>query len=208
VHMTAPPAFPLPPVARVAAGLWLVLLWGVPGERWSFFLSLPHFVCTLVEGATTMLLALGLAFIPYIRNPAGRLLPPFILCAVLALDGYWIVARFGKAGVNSEVPVEQVLADVATTLNANLPKQVDSETRWDTVTSGPGKRMTAFYTLVNLSVADLNQAEFIEETRKQLVGDFRSNPYLARRMEVEWTYVFRDKRGETVATIIVSPRDL
>ena len=96
-EMTSPPPFRVSPVAWVAVGVWLVLLWRIPGERWSFglesVLGLPHFVGTLVEGATAMLLAVGLAFIPYMRAPTRRLLSSFILCAVLALDGYWIVCR-------------------------------------------------------------------------------------------------------------------
>lgn len=114
VKTTSPPPFRLHHVVWVGVGLWLVLLWSIPGERWSFgleaFLDLPHFVGTLVEGATAMLLAVGLAFIPYIRNPAGRLLPSLMLCAVLALDGYWIVAR---AAPNEAKPTHPVTSHEA-----------------------------------------------------------------------------------------------
>ncbi len=114
VEMTSPPPFRVSPVAWVAVGVWLVLLWRIPGERWSFglesVLGLPHFVGTLVEGATTMLLAVGLAFIPYMRAPTRRLLSSFILCAVLALDGYWIVCR---AAPNEAKPARPVASHEA-----------------------------------------------------------------------------------------------
>jgi hypothetical protein len=96
----SPPPFHLHPVTWVAIGLWLILLWGIPGERFSFYFylevlfgDLPHFVSTILEGAATMTVALGLAFIPYFRNPTRRLLPSLVLCAVLALDVFWIIAR-------------------------------------------------------------------------------------------------------------------
>lgn len=98
IETTSPPPFRLHPAVWVAVVVWLgLLLGGIPGERWSFglveLLGLPHFVGSLVEGATTMLLAVGLAFVPYVRDPTRRLRPSLVLCAVLALDGYWIVAR-------------------------------------------------------------------------------------------------------------------
>jgi hypothetical protein len=45
--------------------------------------------------------------------------------------------------------------------------------------------------------------------KEQLVDNYRSNPGLAnlREMQVKLSYVYRDKHGETVATITVSPRD-
>jgi len=128
--------------------------------------------------------------------------------------GYWVGGALSTLSstlsVNSEANVEQVLAETSKTINASLPQQVDSETRLDATTSGPGKRITYFYTLVNFSVSDLDQTKFIEGMRQQLVDNYRSNPDMAgfRSMQVELSFVYRDKRGETVATITVSPHDL
>ena len=40
-----------------------------------------------------MLIALGLAFIPYLRNPTRRLMPSLVICAVLLADASWLVGR-------------------------------------------------------------------------------------------------------------------
>ncbi len=109
LEMTSPPPFRIHPVVWGAVGIWLILLWGIPGERWSFgleeFLGLPHFFGIIVEGVITTLLATGLAFIPYLRNPARRLLPSLTLCAILALDGYWVVSRATSYETNPALPV-------------------------------------------------------------------------------------------------------
>jgi hypothetical protein len=121
--------------------------------------------------------------------------------------GYWFG---GAAGGNGVSDVNRVLAETSKNTNASLPMQIDSQTRWDTTTSGPGRKMTFFYTLVNLSVADLDQTKFIEEMRRQLLENYRSNPSMAnfRRMQVELSFVYWDNRGETLATIPLSPSDL
>ncbi len=54
---------------------------------------MPFFVGTLAEGATALLVALVLAFLSYIRNPANSLLPSSIFSAVLAFHSYWMATR-------------------------------------------------------------------------------------------------------------------
>jgi hypothetical protein len=105
--------------------------------------------------------------------------------------------------------VEQILRNTSQTLNASLPLQVDSETRLDTTTSGPGRRLTYYYTLVSTAVADIDVARFTEQMKPNIVNNYRTNPSMAdlRRMDVELGYVYRDKVGNMVATITVSPRD-
>jgi hypothetical protein len=111
--------------------------------------------------------------------------------------GYWVGAK-----------VELAMMSVA--INASLPRQLDSETLLDTTTSGPGNRLTYYFTLVNLATADLNLDQFTQVMRQQLANNYRSNPDMAglRTMQVELHFVYRDKRGNTVTTIILSPRDL
>jgi hypothetical protein len=97
VNITYPPPFKIHNSVWAAVSLWLILLLGIPGERWSFlldkFLDIPHFVGSLIEGISIITLAIGLAFIPYIHDPTRRLRSSLVLCAVLVLHSYWIVAR-------------------------------------------------------------------------------------------------------------------
>jgi hypothetical protein len=58
------------------------------------FIDYSHaLVARLVETVFVILIALGFAFIPYIRNPARRVMPSLVLCAVLVVDASWLVVR-------------------------------------------------------------------------------------------------------------------
>ncbi len=109
VNMKAPPPFRLHPVGWVAVALWLLLLCGIPGERWSFaldrlFENYRHLVGIVIEGATVMVVALGVAFFSYIRNPSRYLRSSLLLCAILAADATWILARRGPDNARTQFP--------------------------------------------------------------------------------------------------------
>jgi hypothetical protein len=62
------------------------------------------------------------------------------------------------------------LVRVAAGLSQRLPRMLDSETRWDSVTAGPGERLTYTYTLVNHSAGELDRdavATFLSELKKK-----------------------------------------
>jgi hypothetical protein len=93
-----PPPFRPYLVVWIGVIVWLVALLAVPGERWAWdldgpFEHMPHLVKALIEGVSALLLALALAFYPYVNRPARRWLPSLVLSTVLALDGYWIWTR-------------------------------------------------------------------------------------------------------------------
>ena len=122
---------------------------------------------------------------------------------------------FGKAIVKSifeargNVRFDQVLVELSKKINTTLPMQVDRETRIDSTVAGPGNRFTYLFTLVNFTGDVFDSAEFIEAKRKELINGYRTNPSMAelRRRQVELTYQYRDKNGNAVATIVVSPKD-
>jgi hypothetical protein len=62
------------------------------------------------------------------------------------------------------------LVKVAAGLSQHLPKMLDSETRWDTVTAGPGETLTYTYTLVKHSSGDMDRgvvSTFLSELKKK-----------------------------------------
>ncbi len=98
LDITEPPAFRPYAIVWLFAAVWLAAMFAVPGDRWSFGLDLPfqerpRAIGLIVEGGLMALLALALAFVPYLRWPANRWLPSLVICAVLGLDGWWIVQR-------------------------------------------------------------------------------------------------------------------
>jgi hypothetical protein len=82
-----PRRFRLHPVAWAIAALWLFLVWG------SALILRVRFVGAALETTLALLIALGLAFIPFIHNPARRLIPSLLFCAVLIADASWLVLR-------------------------------------------------------------------------------------------------------------------
>ncbi len=60
---------------------------------------------------------------------------------------------------------ENAMARISESLNKQLPKMINSETRLDKTTVGPGKRFSYFYTMVNYK-----GSEFDREDLKQSIG--------------------------------------
>ncbi|HYG35475.1 MAG TPA: hypothetical protein VEC99_11855 [Clostridia bacterium] len=102
------------------------------------------------------------------------------------------------------------LAEIAKLANATLPKQIDNNTRLDREIAGPGNRMTYQYTLLNLAVADIDTAALTARLKPELIKAYRTMPELARyrARQVELQYEYRDKDGQHVTAILVSPKDL
>src|SRR5262249_37176078 len=66
----------------------------------------------------------------------------------------------------SSTSVEDVLKRNAAQHNKSLPRQIDPEVRFDSVTAGPGRKMTLRYTMTKLEGAKL---DFVAEERAQAV---------------------------------------
>ena len=109
----------------------------------------------------------------------------------------------------NESTVEK-LVQTSKELNARLPLNVDSDTRWDTTVPGPGKCLTYCYTLVNVSKSEINPGEVNAKIKPKLLLYYRTNPdmKLFRDNRVTVHYMFKDKLGETVTSIEVTPDDL
>ena len=106
--------------------------------------------------------------------------------------------------------VEDKLVQTSNTLNARLPLNVDSDTRWDTTVPGPGRCLTYCYTLIHVSKSEINPGEVAARIRPKLLLYYRTNPEmkLFRDNRVTLHYVFKDKLGEAVTSVDVTPDDL
>lgn len=106
--------------------------------------------------------------------------------------------------------VEEKLVQTSKNLNARLPLNVDSDTRWDTTVPGPGRCLTYCYTLINVSKSEIDPSEVIAKIKPKLLLYYRTSAdmKLFRDNRVSVHYMFKDKRGETVTLIEVTPDDL
>lgn len=105
---------------------------------------------------------------------------------------------------------EEKLVQTSKDLNARLPLNVDSDTRWDTTVPGPGKCLTYCYTLINVSKSEIDPGKVTAKIKPKLLLNYRTSPdmKLFRENRVTLRFMFKDKLGETVTLIEVSPDDL
>ena len=105
---------------------------------------------------------------------------------------------------------EEKLVQTSKDLNARLPLNVDSDTRWDTTVPGPGKCLTYYYTFVNVSKNEINPGEVSAKMKSKLLLNYRTSPgmKLFRENGVTVRFIFKDKVGETVTSVEASPDEL
>lgn len=105
---------------------------------------------------------------------------------------------------------EEKLVQTSKDLNARLPLNVDSDTRWDTTVPGPGKCLTYCYTFINVSKSEIDSSEVTAKMKAKLVANYRTSPdmKLFRDNHVTVRFMFKDKMGETVTLIELTPDDL
>jgi hypothetical protein len=105
---------------------------------------------------------------------------------------------------------EVKLVQTSKELNARLPLNVDSDTRWDTTVPGPGKCLTYCYTLIHVSKSEIDPVEVTAKIKPKLLLNYRTSPgmKLFRDNRVTLRFMYKDKVGETVTLIEVSPDDL
>jgi hypothetical protein len=91
----------------------------------------------------------------------------FFILAVVLLGIKFVPDRFNpfKNGNKTENDVVQA----AEMLNKSLPKMIDEETKFTSVTPGPGKKLTYHFTLVSTKSTDLDKQMFTENIRKGAV---------------------------------------
>ena len=108
---------------------------------------------------------------------------------------------------NSGQGFDQALVTVADQTNQTLPMMVDKETRLDATMAGTGKQFIYTYTLVNYLKGEIDTAYLRKSLEPSIFGNYRSNPQmkLFRDEHVELHYQYKDKRGEFLLEIVVSP---
>ncbi|HET8938484.1 MAG TPA: hypothetical protein VFN67_33800 [Polyangiales bacterium] len=110
-------------------------------------------------------------------------------------------ARASSAGEPTEPTIEQELQAVAMQVNKDLPKMIDSETRFDRATVGPGLSFTYQFTL--LKAAEMTPSQ-VGAVRSHLSQSLRTTvcdgtdltPMLQANVTINYLYV--DNQGARV----------
>lgn len=134
-------------------------------------------------------------------NPVLRIIAGVIGGVV----GYLVVSHW----FNPPAHFDRVLVQTASEMNKTLPMMVDSETRLDTIMPGPGNRLTYLYTLVKQDKGALDSSVFQNKLRPQIVANYKTSGQMKsfRDANVEMHYQYKDKNGNFICEIIVSPKD-
>lgn len=102
---------------------------------------------------------------------------------------------------------DQVLMEVAGELNKSLPMMINSETRLDTTVALPGKILQYHCTLINQEKKDIDIPELKEMMRPSMIQTLRTSPQMNifRKEKVMMEYHYKDKNGEYLFTIPITP---
>lgn len=126
---------------------------------------------------------------------------------ILLIAAFLVAGYFIRQG-NSQ-NLEPLLKEAAEKMNASPNQMMDDDTRLDHVEAGPGKRITYNYTLVRVSKANVNIPELQKAMREQIIANYKTSSQMEhfRRANVEMAYRYKDKAGEPIFELMVSPKD-
>ena len=119
-----------------------------------------------------------------------------------------VLIVFASGRFNSVIPgmqkdVQKLLADEAVRASAGLPKDVDPNTRLESVAAGPDKLLTYNFTMRKLSASNLDLERFrqsmMSKLRPQVCSDKVTGPFLQKGATIVYAYDGYD--GNPIAKI-------
>jgi hypothetical protein len=126
------------------------------------------------------------------------------------IAGYAVVTSMREVGSEKSRKAEYSsgLSRAAETMNQKLPRMLDSDTRLDKVSADSG-RMNYFICLPNQAKAELDLPVLQEKLRRNIVANYKTNSamVLERWNNAVLIYQYKDKNGELLFEISVSPKD-
>jgi len=131
-----------------------------------------------------------------------------IVAGIVGLAGVYVAERFLDVRLHGDsAAVPRSLAQIARQMNANVPRELGGGIRLDGTFAGPGNRFAYRLTLLIVSRADW--ADFAAYMKPALVEAYKTHPDMEalRKEQVELRYQYRDKDGNQLGTIIISPKD-
>lgn len=105
------------------------------------------------------------------------------------------------------VSLDKAMMEAASELNKTCPIMVDQDTRLDNAVALPGNIFQYNYTLVNLYNSEVNIDTVKKYFEPGIINNVKTNPDLKvyRDNKVTMAYYYKDKNGEFVLKISVTP---
>ncbi|WP_445732129.1 hypothetical protein [Mariniflexile sp.] len=103
--------------------------------------------------------------------------------------------------------LDKVMVETASEINKSCPVMVDQNTRLDNTMAMPNNVFVYNYTLINLEKQDIDIDEMKNFIEPNVVNNMKTNPdmTLYRENRITMIYNYKDKNGEFVLKINVSP---
>lgn len=112
----------------------------------------------------------------------------------------------GKALANDQ-DIESALKKMAVQINKNMPTAVDAITRIDNLTTGPGRKFTYNYSVLNTQSSDPNR--ITQNMRPRLIKSICPNQgmQIFFKSGVTVGYAYRGADGRIATTVDITPAD-
>ena len=93
-------------------------------------------------------------------------------------------------------------------MNKKMPMMFDAETRLDKLSAGSGQ-LTYFFSLPNLTKSNLDLSALQSRLRENVTINYKTNKNLEtdRENNILMKYQYKDKTGDFLFEIAVSPKD-
>jgi hypothetical protein len=137
------------------------------------------------------------------KNPLIRILAGVVGGVV----GFLVVSAMFHNG-EDQGSLDANLNRVADELNKKLPMMVDEQTRLDQVSAKTGTLIYS-YSLPNENKGDVDFSTLQKKLRPNIIANYRDNQAMKelRKWNVGLDYQYKDKNGETIGEILVTPKD-
>lgn len=102
---------------------------------------------------------------------------------------------------------DKVLANAAIDLNKTCPIMIDNETRLDNAVAVSSHYLQYNYTLVNLSVEEIDTIQAHKIIDSTIINDVKTKPelHMYRDHQVTMAYCYKDKDGKYMMRLDVTP---
>jgi hypothetical protein len=131
------------------------------------------------------------------------------LRGMLVVIGIITVILLFQHYVSRKTSFHDVLVKTADELNKNCPMMTDDDTRLDSAVALPGNILQYNYTFINLLKDSLDPELLGYSLKPAMISNARKNPDLElfRKNNVTFLYNFKDKEGNHIMKVRVSPED-
>ena len=105
----------------------------------------------------------------------------------------------------SKIQIQKRLEDLANQMNRNCPKKMDSETRLDKVTTGPGRRFNYYVTAMKDTSDTVDIAQIEDVTTPLILKEYCSRVNLLYVNDTTLSYHYSGNDGSYIGTFEIAP---